>query len=260
MDQSLSVETLKSARFFSIDWQRFGLMWRVVGTFAGVIIIFGLLVLGAVHHLMFRALEAQLHQRSLAIVTNLSDAAAGYVLARNSLQLHALMTKYALLDGVAYAFIQDTKGSILARSPGSFPTQVLESFSADVARQVHRRELMLQGKKVYETHVPMLGGQVGTAHVGVWGDSIADEIRRDLVPLIGLIISLLVAGVAVAIFIARGIVRPILRLREVADKISMGDLEAPVPVETRDEIGDLARSLGRMRASLKAAMVRLNRG
>jgi HAMP domain-containing protein len=46
-------------------------------------------------------------------------------------------------------------------------------------------------------------------------------------------------------------------LTEVADKISKGDLETPVGVETRDEIGDLARSLGRMRASLKAAMMRL---
>jgi HAMP domain-containing protein len=66
-----------------------------------------------------------------------------------------------------------------------------------------------------------------------------------------------VAGVALSALLARGIVRPILRLTEVADKISKGDLETPVGVETRDEIGDLALSLGRMRASLKAAMARL---
>ena len=42
----------------------------------------------------------------------------------------------------------------------------------------------------------------------------------------------------------------------------MGDLETSVSgkcVSSRDEIGDLARSLERMRSSLKAAMLRLGR-
>jgi HAMP domain-containing protein len=42
----------------------------------------------------------------------------------------------------------------------------------------------------------------------------------------------------------------------------MGDLETAVGgecVTSRDEIGDLARSLERMRSSLKAAMLRLGR-
>jgi HAMP domain-containing protein len=41
-----------------------------------------------------------------------------------------------------------------------------------------------------------------------------------------------------------------------AGKMSMGDLETPVEIESTDEIGELARSLERMRASLKAAMFR----
>jgi len=128
-----------------------------------------------------------------------------------------------------------------------------------VRRQAHRRELRLRGKAVYETRVPILGGQVGTAHIGIWGDGVDEQIRRALLPLLEIILILLVAGVAFSILLARGIIRPILRLTQVADKISMGDLETPVAIETRDEIGDLARSLGRMRASLKAAMSRLKR-
>jgi HAMP domain-containing protein len=40
--------------------------------------------------------------------------------------------------------------------------------------------------------------------------------------------------------------------------MSKGDLDTPVEVESSDEIGDLALSLERMRASLKAAIIRLN--
>jgi HAMP domain-containing protein len=49
-------------------------------------------------------------------------------------------------------------------------------------------------------------------------------------------------------------------LRHVADSMSRGDLDTPVSVgiESHDEIGDLARSLERMRSSLKAAMSRFS--
>jgi HAMP domain-containing protein len=256
---SLSVESRSLPISLEAGSRRIGLMWKIVGTLAGVIVLFGLLVLGVVNHLMGRALRAQLDQRALAIAITMGDAAAGNVIGRNSLELHALVAKYALLDGVAYAFIRDGKGEIVAQSLAALPAEHRESFSLDGRREAERRELTLRGKSVYETRVPILGGQAGAAYVGIWGEGVEEEIRRALFPLIGIIVSLLAAGVALSFFLARGIIRPILRLTLVADKISKGDLEMPVGVETRDEIGDLARSLARMRASLKAAMARLSR-
>jgi HAMP domain-containing protein len=255
---SLSVESRSLPISLEAGSRRIGLMWKIVGTLAGVIVIFGLLVLGVVNHLMGRALRAQLDQRALTIAITMSDAAAGNVIGRNSLELHALAAKYALLDGVAYALIRNGKGEIVAQSLAVLPAELRESFSLDGRREVQRRELTLRGKSVYESRVPILGGQAGAAYVGIWGDSVEEEIRRALLPLIGIIVALLAAGVALSFFLARGIIRPILRLTLVADKISKGDLEMPVGVETRDEIGDLARSLARMRASLKAAMARLS--
>jgi len=62
--------------------------------------------------------------------------------------------------------------------------------------------------------------------------------------------------------LAHWIVRPIVGLTQIAEKVTMGDLEVSVGgdrVSTHDEIGDLARALERMRSSLKAAMLRLGR-
>jgi LysM repeat protein len=156
----------------------------------------------------------------------LSDAAAGHIMRRNALELHALVTKYALLEGVAYAFIQDGKENIVAQSLGAFPSELRESLSADVRRQAHRRELRLRGKAVYETRVPILGGQAGTAHIGIWADGVEEQIRRALLPLIAIILTLLAAGMAFSILLARGIIRPILRLTQVADKISVATTRA----------------------------------
>jgi HAMP domain-containing protein len=59
--------------------------------------------------------------------------------------------------------------------------------------------------------------------------------------------------------IANTTIKPIIELAAVADDISRGRLDTPVSVRSGDEVGELARSLERMRASLKAAMVRLSK-
>jgi HAMP domain-containing protein len=56
------------------------------------------------------------------------------------------------------------------------------------------------------------------------------------------------------------IVKPIRHLSDVADQISMGDLEATVGIEGGSEVARLGRSIERMRTSVKTAMERLENG
>ena len=64
---------------------------------------------------------------------------------------------------------------------------------------------------------------------------------------------------AVIYYYSRSVIHPILRLAEVADKISMGELETPVQVEAKGEVRVLAESIERMQTSVKAAIERLQR-
>jgi HAMP domain-containing protein len=91
---------------------------------------------------------------------------------------------------------------------------------------------------------------------------VENETHRVLLPLIGIIAFVSLVGALLSFCLAHWIIRPIVGLTEIADKVTMGDLETSVSgkcVKARDEIGDLARSLERMRSSLKAAMLRLGR-
>jgi nitrogen fixation/metabolism regulation signal transduction histidine kinase len=64
---------------------------------------------------------------------------------------------------------------------------------------------------------------------------------------------------AVIYYYSRSVIHPILRLAEVADKISMGELETPVQVKAKGEVRVLAESIERMQTSVKAAIERLQR-
>lgn len=237
---------------------RFGIRWKIAGVFSALTLILSAILIGAVYRLSERTLREQLDKRALAVARNLSDASAGYILSNDLLALNTLLRKYTFLEEFAYAFVQDTGGAITAHTLETLPAEFHQTVRSGSERVPWRRELLLQGKPIYETSVPVLDGQIGVVHVGFWGDAVEKEIRRAILPLIAIIAIIPVVGVALSFVLAHWIAGPIIRLRKVAQQIIEGDLEAPGEyTKSRDEIGDLARSLERMRASLGAAMSRL---
>jgi nitrogen fixation/metabolism regulation signal transduction histidine kinase len=222
-----------------------------------MMLVFGLLFVVIVNQLMGRALRTQIDQRALIIATNLSDAAVGHVVSKDVLQLKTLVTKYARLSGVAYASIKDREGKVIAHSLATFSPELQEVLTSDQRRQVSRRKLTLQGKTVYETRGPILEGQLGTAHLGIWANAVEQEVYQALFMFLWPITLGLLTAVIIAVFLARRLIRPFRRLIDVARRIT-GDLDTPVRGESQVEFGKLTRSLERMRASLKAAMARLD--
>src|SRR5438309_6237917 len=170
--ESVSMESSKLAKPVNIDWKRGGLRWKISTTFSGLILVLGLLVIGIVYYFTSSALQRQVDLRSSAIATNLADAAAGFVSRKSTLELDALIAKYGRLDGVAYAYIQDPKGEILATSLQPFPAELKEFAGAADQRSFNTRTTSVRGKSVYETRVPLLDGQLGAVHVGLWAETV----------------------------------------------------------------------------------------
>lgn len=77
-------------------------------------------------------------------------------------------------------------------------------------------------------------------------------------------VGILISGVALvmtvlAVFAMGRMVRAIDQIVSAANAISRGDLDIPIDVGQRGEIGDMAQAIERMRTSLKAAIERLRR-
>ncbi len=250
-----TVESSKFARPQPMNRQRGGLKWKITSTFSGLILALGLLVIGIVYYFTNSALQKQVDLRSAAIATNLADAAASFVSRKSTLELDALVGKYGRLDGVAYALVQNPKGDLLASSMQPFPAELKEKGAAGQSSRV----TSIRGKTVYETHAGVLDGQLGMVRVGIWAESVQDDMRATLTPIVGLIFACLALSIALSVMLASKTTRPILELKAIADDISRGRLDTAVSIQSNDEVGELGRSLERMRASLRAAMIRLNR-
>ena len=95
------------------------------------------------------------------------------------------------------------------------------------------------------------GGVAGLVAVEGNADypAVLAAFRRSLI-LAGIVAALGV--LAVTIWLARRISGPVARLAQAAERLGRGDLDAPVPIETRDELGVLAQTFEETRAALKA--------
>ena len=225
--------------------QRMGLKWKIGGIYAGMMLILGILAITGVYQLAQNALHDQLDKRALAIATNFSDAAAGHIASKNLLALNALARKYTLHDGTAYAFVRDGQRDIVAHTFGSLPEVIRQrqfvggDHSTPAARvhshlsrrQIQRQQLALADKAVYEVAVPILEGQLGMVHVGFWVDTEQKEIRAALVPILLVIAVVPIMGVLLSFLLAHWIVRPIVGLTQIADKLTKGNLETSVGKE-----------------------------
>jgi protein-histidine pros-kinase len=81
----------------------------------------------------------------------------------------------------------------------------------------------------------------------------ADRALFTVMALLGAVF--VVIGVALNLMLWKLVIRPVTQLSNLADRVSLGELEAPeFAVRSKDEIGTLAESFARMRKSLVHAM------
>ena len=103
------------------------------------------------------------------------------------------------------------------------------------------------GWKVAET----LGAQV----VSVPMDVPLQQAHKALLLVVGLLTAVFVLiGAALNFMLWKLVIQPVSRLSGIADKVSLGEDAPEFQVKSRDEIGVLSESFGRMRTSLATAM------
>lgn len=163
-----------------------------------------------------------------------------------------------------YAFLVDDQGKVVSHQIKSYVTEQ-KNLSAHPLIAAYRQQKSPVGMAFTDADGAESLGHVRGNKYG-WALAVVQqdqevyaglrEIQRMAFTLLGVTVVLVVL---IAWFSARTVVRPIMRLTDVAERMSMGELDAEIDVRTKDEIGLLAQAVGRMQISLRLALERLRR-
>lgn len=116
------------------------------------------------------------------------------------------------------------------------------------------------GEQIWDVSSPIYvkGRHYGAFVVGVSIDSVALHRRGLLIQLVAVFGFLAIITVGVIFWMLRRAMQPLEHLAALAGELSTGEnLDKPIKAQSVDEIGQMAKSLNRLRASLHAAMSRL---
>jgi sensor histidine kinase regulating citrate/malate metabolism len=192
----------------TLPWQRISPGWKIMMLVLAVVFVL------IVNQLMARVLRTQMDESAVIMTTNLSDAAASYLASKDMLRLRTTVTKYARLSRVAYVFVRDRDGEVIAHSAATFSPELQQGVTFGQDSQVSRRELTLEGRSIYETRAPILDGQLGSAYIGISADAVDREIYQALFMFVWPMTFGIFAAVIVVVILAQPSIRALRRLIE----------------------------------------------
>lgn len=184
--------------------------------------------------------------------------------------LAAAMTTDAILKQVAnwrkgetgYAFLIDETGKVVAHQVRKYVTSQVNFNSNPLIAEFKRRPTL--GAITFSDSEGV--AQQGVAKRNKMGwilavqqaeEEVFEAHKRSEKVATYLLVMTLILIVAIALLLARNLVRPIKELTGITTRMSMGELDIDFDIKSKDEIGQLAGAIKLLQTSLSMAMQRL---
>ena len=153
--------------------------------------------------------------------------------------------------------VKDLSGN---RTKRKFWTAMHQKAAANLEPVLVQPYVRDTGEQAWDVSSPIFvkGRHFGAFRVAVSLDSIAAHKRQLVLELVVVFGGLSLVTIGFIFLMLRRAMRPLEHLSLIATEISTGEgLDKPIKASSVDEIGQMAKSLNRLRASLQAAMGRL---
>ncbi|RMG61337.1 MAG: HAMP domain-containing protein [Calditrichaeota bacterium] len=230
-----------------------------------VTLVFGAVVLLVVFRTVRSSLLTSLLDQGKIIGANVAELAAEKLIENDEIALRRLIEKYSHYPNVDYILVEDFDHKIKVDTyNGNVPPELLgvETPGGQPASQMQVVETgyRTRGKlrRVYDVRIPIKEGLLGFVRVGLKQSFIEEKVGDALLTTgLVLILSIVMMIGTALVFITLQITRPVLKLTEAAERISLGDFETSLYINVNNELRILAESIDRMKESLKTSLLRL---
>jgi HAMP domain-containing protein len=235
-----------------------GLLAKFTIAFGVVSALFSVAVCLIAYRYLSDVTDMDVRNRADAMAMGISDVSAQQMAGGNIRELGAAVDKHGSIRAVAYVYVEDANGRIVAHMPNDLPRYLNRDFPRSAERAIHGTEVQYRGLDVYEIAKRIGGANAGFVHLGIWRTAINEETQLAITPIAAAVFAVLQGTIGIFVLIIRSLNRPLLQLVDHAGRISNGELVVPLDLTRKDEIGEIARSLERMRSSLRAVVRRLD--
>lgn len=196
-------------------------------------------------------LLSQLTSKGYSIAESISYSAQTILLKKQHNNIQTFIDKYIDINGVAYIYIKNENGKIIAHSfTPQIPPELLQQNDS-----LEKKDFIynLQGNKTIEIQMPILSGPLGSINLGM---ALEKEQKKILAPIVAKLIFwcvfLLLLGLAILYIYLNCLIQPLISLTRMTKQVLINDKEfKEIQKYSNDEIGELTESFNKMIIQLK---------
>ncbi|MBW2739297.1 MAG: HAMP domain-containing protein [Deltaproteobacteria bacterium] len=203
------------------------------------------------------SLESELHKRGAALAADLARFTARPLLRPDLTTLRRFVNHSMKQDYVRYVIILDPHGKVVMHSDlAEVGKTYMDSLSTAAVNSkapgCSHTSLSEKEESLFDIFAPVQVSDVrlGTVRLGYSYLAVEKEIAeaQQQILIIGIVTTII--GGVVAYLLAIFISSPIRRITDATEKVANGDLNTPLTIKRKDEIGTLATSFNKMAQDL----------
>ena len=232
----------------------FSIRRKLIITVVTIIFILGLAMGSYLHTVQINELTQQLQEKGMTISNTLVENSVNPILHDDIIKLQNLVeiTEKTEPD-VSYAFILDENGNVVVHTfENGFPLDMKNVNPANIKQSI--KLLIIDGEYISDIAYPVLDGKLGEVHVGISQTGIRDTLQRSTVVFTMFTLFSLIIGALIAFVAGNVITKPIVLLKDGAKEFGKGNFNHEIPVENKDEIGNLAHTFNDMAIEIQTLM------
>lgn len=215
-----------------------------------MVVVMGVSLVLFTKTVLYQKLHITLEKRGLSLARTIARDSVNPVLTEKFLELALMLRDIKNEEAdMEYIYVRNAHGKVVAHTfENGFPVDLQTSGPADARNngQYFIKHLNTEHGVVQEFIVPLLNGGAGTVHLGMSQESVDRGIKEIMAMFLGAIAMLFLAGCVVAVLLGSSVTKPLHLLAVAAQALERGDMQARVPVRSRDELGQLAATFNRM--------------
>lgn len=172
------------------------------------------------------------------------------------------MRSKIVIGKTGYAFITDTQGQILAHPDQQMVEERKNVTDIEIVKKALAGE---SGATNYEYNGSKVFGSYARVSTTGWAvvvrqnqDEAFSSVTQMEIKMASMSAVILIIIIAIGVIVSKGMIKPLLVLKEAAQQLAQGNLVYEFKINTEDEVGDLSNSFMEMRDSLKSLVQQIS--
>lgn len=236
---------------------RMSLRKKLIAGTALLILLVGGALAALARHELHKRFQGEAYKRGLSVARSVAESAEIPLITENNVSLQLLVNDYRKMDpDIGFIFLVGPGGRLKVHTFGAqVPNELVRQAIDKTSTTQHRVELHTEDGLVYDSTIPIQGGDLGYVHVGLYDEVVSKNVEGILLNMLPFVLGILAVGIVVAIAYATVITRSIKLLTDGVQRFSDGELSEALSINSHDEIGQLAAAFNTMTERLSATTV-----